>query len=162
MTASTARSIDSGEQAILEIIKTAELLTRVGNTCVFDREISQARFNILIILKYEGEDGISQNEILQRMVSTKGNLSIHIANLERCGYIRRQASKEDMRRNVVRLTAKGRRVLDKLEPGYEGHIRAISEDLPANRAESLTEMLRTLQERCRNLLNGNEGRTENS
>ncbi|MDP6525020.1 MAG: MarR family transcriptional regulator [Kiritimatiellia bacterium] len=152
MIESNGRTIEAGEHAILEIIKTAELFTRVGNACVFDRELSQARFNILIILKYEGDGGMSQKEILERMISTKGNLSIHIRNLEEGGYIKRQASKEDMRHDVITLTGKGERALKGIEPEYERHIRAVAGDLSDDKAGHLTEMLKDLQEKCRELL----------
>lgn len=160
MTVSTGRTIDPGEQAILEIIKTAELFTRVGNTRVFDRELSQAKFNILLILKYEGSDGMSQKEILERMISTKGNLSIHISNLEKDGYIRRQASKEDMRHDVIKLTAKGGRALDGIEPEYERHVRTMVEGLSSEKAMGLVMQLKTLQEKCRELLDAEVGKVE--
>ena len=102
------------ERVLLRILKVADMLTRIGDMSVFGAKLTQPQFNILMVLRRLDRNGVSQKEILGHLVSTKGNVSIHIANLVRKGFVRKKTSKTDARANVITLTAKGRRVLDML------------------------------------------------
>ena len=123
---------------------------------MFDKELSQARFNILLILKYYGNDGLCQKDILARMVSTKGNLSIHIKNLVAQGYVCKNRSESDRRQDTVRLTAEGERVLKRVEPEYMRHIDMLTRGQSAADAGKLTELLEGRQDTCLELLTSSE------
>jgi MarR family 2-MHQ and catechol resistance regulon transcriptional repressor len=152
---STAEA-DIGETTVLQILRVADLLTRIGDSKVFGKELTQAQFNILMILKRHGQNGMSQKEIMGYLVSTKGNVSIHITNLARMGYVRKKTSKIDSRRNVITLTAKGRRMLQELEPRYIRHLREITDDLPREQAESTIALLNQLMGKCEYTLGNSE------
>lgn len=139
---------DIGEAAVLQILRVADLLTRIGDSKVFGKELTQPQFNILMILKRQGQDGMSQKEIMSYLVSTKGNVSIHITNLARMGYVRKKMAKADSRMNVITLTAKGQRILEDLEPKYIQHLRDITDDLPVANAETTMELLKHFQQKC--------------
>lgn len=161
MTDHGGRDIGAGERAVLEIVKASELFARVGTTCVFDKGLSQARFNILIILKYYGHGGISQKQMLERMVSTKGNLSMHVKNLAAEGYIRKKTSKSDGRQDTITLTAKGARALSRMEPEYMRHVEQLTGDLSRDSAEHMVSLLQSLQAKCRAILGAAEDGEEN-
>lgn len=152
---STAKA-DIGEATVLQILRIADLLTRIGDSKVFGKELTQAQFNILMILKRHAQNGMSQKEIMEYLVSTKGNVSIHITNLGRMGYIRKKTSKIDSRRNVITLTAKGRRILGELEPKYIRHLREITDDLPREQAESTISLLNKLMGKCEHTLGNSD------
>ena len=137
-----------GEATVLQILRVADLLTRIGDSKVFGKELTQAQFNVLMVLKRHGNEGISQKGILASLVSTKGNVSIHVTNLARMGYIRKKTSKADRRMNEITLTAMGRRILAALEPPYVQHLQAITDDLPLQQVEVAMALLKQLQEKC--------------
>ena len=137
-----------GEKTVLQILRVADLLTRVGDSNVFQKELTQAQFNVLMILKRHGDGGMSQKDIREKLVCSKGNVSIHTANLARMGYVRKQTSKRDSRVNVITLTAKGRRVLAHLEPGYLQQLNDVTRDLPREQAERVVECLAHLEAKC--------------
>jgi DNA-binding MarR family transcriptional regulator len=147
---------DIGEATVLQVLRVADLLTRIGDSKVFGKELTQAQFNVLMVLKRHGAGGLSQKDILENLVSTKGNVSIHISNLSRMGYIRKKTSQVDSRMNVITLTAKGKRVLDDLEPRYVQHLKEITGDLPNKDAEAAMAVLTYLQERCNATLNASD------
>ena len=149
---SSTAETDIGETTVLQIVRIADLLARIGDTKVFGKEVTQAQFNILMILKRHGQNGMSQKDIMEYLVSTKGNVSIHITNLGRMGYIRKKTSKIDSRMNVITLTAKGRRILGELEPKYIRHLRELTDDLPREQAESTIALLNELMGRCEHTL----------
>ena len=101
-------STPSGEATVMQILRVADLLTRIGDAKVFGKELTQAQFNLLMVLKRHDGVGVSQKDILANLVSTKGNVSIHVTNLTRMGYIRKRVAVDDGRRHELTLTAKGR------------------------------------------------------
>jgi len=143
---------DIGEAMVFQVLRVADLLTRIGDSKVFGKELTQAQFNVLMVLRRHGDRAVSQKDILEKLVSTKGNVSIHITNLSRMGYICKKTSKADSRMNEVRLTAKGRRILTILEPMYVEHLREITDDLPRQQIEAALALLKRLQEKCQDTL----------
>ncbi len=152
MDGSTYGAAGLAEGTVLQILKVADLLTRIGNSHVFGKELTQAQFNVLMVLKRHGERGMSQKDILGYLVSTKGNVSIHITNLSRRGYVRKRPSKADSRMNVVSLTAKGKKILAEVEPRYMQHLHELTGELPVQSAEAATELLAYLHDRCSRIL----------
>ena len=146
--------VDVGEATVLQILRVADLLTCIGDSKVFGRDLTQAQFNVLMVLKRHGNGGISQKDILESLVSTKGNISIHITNLGRLGYIRKKNSKADSRMNVITLTANGRRILADLEPKYLQHLKEITDDLRPDQAEAAMDLLKHLQQKGETALAG--------
>ncbi len=139
---------DIGEETVLQILRVADLLTRIGNSKVFGKELTQAQFNVLMVLKRSGTDGITQRDILENLVSTKGNVSIHITNLNRMGYIRKKTSSADSRMNIINLTAKGKRILEELEPRYTQHLKKITHELVPEKAEITLQVLDYFHGKC--------------
>lgn len=153
---SESNAVDIGEYTVIQILRVADLLTRIGDSKVFGKELTQPQFNILMILKRHGNGGISQKEILEKLVSTKGNVSIHISNLRNKGYIRRRLSKEDSRFNVITLTPKGERILAELEPKYIQQLRTITDDLPREQAETTIALLDRVVNKCTEVFSGSQ------
>ncbi len=147
---------DTGEATILNILRAADLMTRIGDSKVFGRELTQAQFNILMILKRHGQNGMSQKEIAAYLVTTKGNISIHTGNLARTGYIRRRVCRSDGRMHRITLTEKGAKILARLEPAYLEHVRKVTDGLPRKQAESTVRFIARLVERCSSILNGGD------
>ena len=143
----------TGEAMVLQILKVADLLTRIGDSKVFGKDLTQAQFNVLMVLKRHDGRAVSQKDILENLVSTKGNVSIHVTNLTRMGYIRKKTSPLDARMQEIRLTAKGRRILSELEPRYEEHLQAITRNLASTQVEGVMALLGQLQDRCLSDLN---------
>ncbi len=149
---SSTSEADIGEATVVQILRVGDLLTRIGDSKVFGKDLTQAQFNILMILKRHGEEEMSQKDILANCVSTKGNVSIHMTNLTHMGYVRRKTSKVDSRINVITLTAKGRRILAELEPKYVQHLKKITDDLPFKQAETAIKILDRLRGKCEDSL----------
>ena len=145
----------------MQILRVADLLTRIGDARVFGKELTQAQFNVLMVLKRH-DGAVSQKEILANLVSTKGNVSIHVTNLTRMGYLRKRTAPDDGRRHEITLTAKGRRVLSRLEPLYEQQLRAVSGALGAKQTEAALSALSRLQDHCESALSERRDATEGS
>jgi len=87
-------------------------------------ELSPGKFNILMIVKHQGaEEGISQVDVSKRLLVTPANMTKLITKLEAVKLISREASAQDRRFNVVKITDKGSRLLDQIWPGYDAILR---------------------------------------
>ena len=133
---------------MMQILRVADLLTRIGDAKVFGKELTQAQFNLLMVLKRHDGVGVSQKDILANLVSTKGNVSIHVTNLTRMGYIRKRVAVDDGRRHELTLTAKGRKILSELEPRYEEYLKTIAGNLDPEHVALTGVLLEELRRRC--------------
>ena len=140
------------EGAVLAILRVADLMTRIGNAKVFGKQLTQAQFNVLMVLKRNDNGGMAQKEILENLVSSKGNLSIHISNLAKMGLICKKISPRDSRMHEITLTDAGRELLAELEPLYMQHLNEISRVFPPDDAAKVKEVLGRIEEKCREVL----------
>ncbi|OVE75572.1 hypothetical protein BVX97_04080 [bacterium E08(2017)] len=140
------------EASVIEVIKLADLLSRIGNKDIFGKSLSQAQFHYLMVIKREDANGVSQKLIQDSLATTKGNISIHTAKLIAKGLIRRKTSNKDARYNVVTLTAKGRNTLEELEPKYVTKMKELTSQLHVKQAETIYNAMLDLQTKCREML----------
>jgi DNA-binding MarR family transcriptional regulator len=101
--------------------------------------LSVAQFDIIAHLG-RGE-GISQQELADRLLVTKGNISQLIGKMERRGLIARC---QQGRANALFLTPAGRRLFASIVPAQEAHIAALFAALTVEEQHALLRLLRTL------------------
>jgi len=85
---------------------------------------SDAQFNILMILKY-ADGPLTQNDLSQRLLVDKSNITGLVDRMENMALIRRNAVAGDRRRYHITLTEPGRRLLADLERNYEQKVGEI-------------------------------------
>ena len=95
-------------------------LLRTGNLLVGELTrrfrpygLSHAGFNVLMILHLAGRP-LSQREIGERWLVTRGAVTGLVDSLEAAGLVRRQPHPEDRRVSLVELTEKGDRLVTSL------------------------------------------------
>jgi DNA-binding MarR family transcriptional regulator len=82
--------------------------------CVGREGLSPSSYNVLRILKGHSE-GHPRREISRRMLYLAADVTRIIDRLKQRGLVERARSATDRRLSVTRLTAKGHKVMDKLE-----------------------------------------------
>jgi DNA-binding MarR family transcriptional regulator len=101
--------------------------------------LSVAQFDIIAQLG-RGE-GISQQELADRLLVTKGNISQLIGKMERRGLI---ARRQQGRTNALSLTPEGQRLFASVVPAQEKYIATLFGALTASEQRALLRLLRTL------------------
>ena len=86
-------------------------------------------------------DRIDAGELAERSILLAPSLTRILQYLEQEKLIRRKANSNDQRRQVVELTAKGRRLFDKVGPASEALYADIEAAFGIDRLEQLYEML---------------------
>lgn len=86
--------------------------------------LSPGKFNILMVVKHQGgKEGVSQVDVSKRLLVSPANMTKLITKLEADELICREVSVEDRRFNVVKVTEKGSRLLDKIWEGYNNLLK---------------------------------------
>jgi len=89
--------------------------------------LTPAKFNVLMVIKHQGQEkGISQIDIGNRLLVSASNMTRLLEKLEREGLIKRSALIGDKRVKVIKVTAKGAKLLDQVWPGYEKTIKSLA------------------------------------
>src|SRR5690242_17650555 len=107
--------------------QSSEVMAVAGSTPKLDRLIHE-RLRLGILSALSVNDSLTFNELKKLIETTDGNLSVHARKLEEAGYISVTKSFEGrMPRTDYRLTAAGRRALERYLDHMEALIQAMRE-----------------------------------
>ncbi len=120
---------------------TESILTRTG-AHLHGRGLTTTQFAVLEALYHLGE--LSQVELSRKLLTSTGNITTVLQNLEKRGLICRERSTEDQRFIRVSITDSGSELVAQILPS---HVRGIVEDMSV----LTTEELVTLAALCRKL-----------
>ncbi len=99
-------------------------------------------YDVLLELHREGDTGLRQYEIGERILLNKHNLSRLIDRLEKQHLVRRDACEEDGRGNRIKITEEGEELLKKIWPVYGQSIeKEFGEKLTKNECSELSHLL---------------------
>jgi len=106
--------------------------------------LSIAQFDILASLGFE--EGITQQELAERLLVTKGNICGMIGRMEAEGWVERKPDPDDRRANRLFLTRRGKMLLAQAFPGQQALIKQIMSALAPGEIQSLYQFLDRLDE----------------
>jgi MarR family transcriptional regulator, 2-MHQ and catechol-resistance regulon repressor len=104
--------------------------------------LTLTQFAVLEALYHLGP--MSLSDIAQKILTTGGNLTMVVGNLEKLGLAHRQKCPEDRRMLIVVLTAKGKALIRKLFPEHAGAITEFMGALSTTEQEQLDVLCRKL------------------
>jgi DNA-binding MarR family transcriptional regulator len=124
--------LSRNHELVLSLLRTASLIQKRSDVFFSRFGITDAQFNILMVLKYNGGVQVSQQDLSARLVVHKSNIVGLLDRLENSGMLSRKADARDRRLNHIALTAKGKRLVERVEGAYFEEIdrlmRALDED----------------------------------
>ena len=104
--------------------------------------LTTSQFDVLATLA--AGEGITQQELAERLLVTKGNVVGLLNRLEAVRWVERRADPADRRANRLYLTAAGRGVFERVMPGQVGLVREMLKPLSDADAKSLRHLLEDL------------------
>src|ERR1700677_992803 len=138
------RMAGAEEAAFLDLLLTADLLSRGLFEILKSEDISATQYNVLRILRGAPE-GLPCGEIANRMITRDPDITRLLDRLEKRGVISRTRESKDRRMVMARITPKGLKLLGRLdEPVQETHRKQLGH-LGRERLQRLTELLRAAQ-----------------
>jgi len=103
------------EEALLNIVRTAEVVQRMIAEFLKDFDLSPAQYNVLRILRGAGTAGVTCSQIGERLLTHDPDITRLLDRMESRGLIARERSSTDRRAVITRLTDDGLRLTDSID-----------------------------------------------
>ena len=138
--------LDVGPMAVVgRISRAARLIERALAEHFAEHGIESWMYDVLATLRRAGEPfELGPTELVAQTMVTTGTMTNRLDRLAERGLIVRQPDQHDRRRLVVRLTPKGRRLVDSVAPGHYGLEADLLASLSRTERATLVKLLRTL------------------
>src|SRR6185436_18422404 len=111
------------EEAVVALVRTADLLRRALTHLVEPRGITLQQYNVLRILRGAGAEGLPTLEIAGRMIEHAPGVTRLLDRLQAKGLVRRQRSAADRRQIRCWIAPAGLALLDRLEGAMQDGAR---------------------------------------
>ena len=105
-----------------------------------EKGITSSQFSVLDVLYTKGEMRIC--ELIEKVLSTSGNMTVVVKNMEQKGWLYRKSCPKDKRAFLVGLTDEGEKLFEDLLPE---HRREIEETYGILSDEERRELIRILK-----------------
>ncbi|MDK2918670.1 MAG: MarR family transcriptional regulator, and catechol-resistance regulon repressor [Candidatus Petromonas sp.] len=132
-------------KTIIELQKTAEILTELHNDFFSRFDISSTKFNFLVILYTGYDEGMMLSEIGEQMLVTKANITGLVDRLEKQGYVKRKRDLFDRRKVIAMITDKGKSFTEKVIEEYKVWSKSIMTILEDDEKSQLIGLLKKIQ-----------------
>jgi len=134
-------------EALLNVYYTASCLKKKADQFFAPFGLTDVQFNLMMLVKHQSgsEAGLSQAQLSAMMLVNRANITSLVDRMEKSGLVERTDSPADRRYNIVRLTAKGKKLLDDVEPIYAKEIKKIMAALKDTDQKKLINMLETVR-----------------
>ena len=110
-------------------------------------DVSSAQLDVLANLFAGPEEGLTQEQLGQRLLVTKGNVSGLLDRLCQRGWVLRSPHPEDRRSNLVVLTVPGRQVAERAVEVQSQFVSDLLGDISAAELDPLEHALARLEDR---------------
>lgn len=111
-------------EALLNIYYTTTSLKKRADAFFKSLGLTDVQFNVLMLLTYQGlSDGLSQAQLSNMMLVNRANTTTLIDRMEKAGLVVRTSDSADRRTNIIKLTAKGKKMFEKAEPLYVEQVK---------------------------------------
>lgn len=115
-------------------------LQSVEGKVVKAHHLTPMQFGVLEVLYTKGP--LHVGDIIEKMLSTSGNMTVVIKNMEREGYICREEDPKDKRSFLISLTSKGREKIEEVLPEHVAHIKETFQILTKDEQKELINILK--------------------
>ena len=102
--------------------------------------LTTAQFGVLEALYSKGDLRIC--EIIEKILTTSGNITVVIKNLEKDGLVKKTVDPEDKRSAIISITDKGKDVIEKILPNHIKNIKDIFSILTDEEKMTLKDILK--------------------
>lgn len=130
-------------------LKMMTIFSRLGNaiskTVVPDIKsygLTVNQFGVLEALFHKGP--LTVNEIIEKTLSSSGNMDLVIKNLEKMNLVTKKVSVEDKRSRKVELSPKGRELISSVFPLHQECVDKMFSGMDLSEKKELSELMKKL------------------
>jgi DNA-binding MarR family transcriptional regulator len=128
----------------VQLARTYNLVLRSVTATLAQRDVTVPQFDILATLRFS--EGVTQTELAEKLLVTKGNVCQLLDRMEKIGWVQRRPDRDDARINRLYLTSAGRKKVGTLLPRHDALVIASMKSLSADDVQSLRSLLATLEQ----------------
>ncbi len=126
----------------VKLMRAANTARSVASRQLLESGLSLTQFAVLEALYHLGP--MSLSDLARKILTTGGNLTMVVGNLEKQGLAKRQRSPQDGRVLIVVLTPAGKALIRKLFPQHAAEIVAFMNNLSSEEQQALGKLCRRL------------------
>lgn len=105
-----------------------------------EKGITVSQFSVLDVLYTKGEMRVC--ELIEKALSTSGNITVVIKNMEQKGWLYKKTCPTDKRAFLVGLTDEGKKLFESLLPEHRNEIKNTYSILSSEEKQELIKILR--------------------
>ena len=106
--------------------------------------LTNSQFAVLEVLYSKGDLKIC--EIIEKILTTSGNVTVVIKNLEKDGLVSKHPDPEDKRSMLISITDKGKKIMDEIFPKHVDNINNIFDILTIEEKLELKKILKKFRD----------------
>ncbi|MBD7910599.1 MULTISPECIES: MarR family transcriptional regulator [Clostridium] len=143
-----SKNYDYGElgnlnlKTLIALSRTTQKVNKKQDKIIKGGGLTVSQFAVLEVLYHKGDLRIS--EIIEKILSTSGNMTVVIDNLVKEDLVRRCVDPKDRRVNLISITEKGRNLMSEIFPKHLENINEIFSTLTIEEKEQLIGLLKKL------------------
>lgn len=94
--------------------------------------LTPVQFNLLMLAAYQnGGAGVNQAGLGKRLIASASNVTKLVEKSVKEGLLSRAQNPQNRRENIIKITPKGQRLIDKVWPEYDQMVRRLTDYIPA-------------------------------
>lgn len=130
-------------EALLNIYFTAAKMKKKADEFFGQFGLTDVQFNVLMLLHHQSgeKEGLSQAELSDMMLVNRANITSLIDRMEKAELVMRTAHEGDRRYNIIKMTAKGKKLYSKVEPLYAAQVMEAMSVLKQTEQQEMMAML---------------------
>ena len=135
------------QKLVHDIVATADLFLRESTRLFRPHGLTAPQFNVLNLLAGRADgQGYSQRELADTLVVDRSNVTGLLDRMETAGWVRRADDPNDRRVYRVQLTAAGKKLWQKVAPGYANVVAQVTARLGEKQIADTLTLLGVLRE----------------
>lgn len=136
-------------EALLNIYYTATCFRKRATEFFKRFGLTDVQFNVMMLLAHQSgnEGGLSQAQLSDMMLVNRANITTLIDRMEKAKLVIRTNAAADRRSNIIKMTARGRKLFTAVEPIYAKQVREIMSRLGETEQKRLISALEKVRGR---------------
>jgi len=140
--------VSDREEAMLAILKTADLLRRGVGSVLEAQGVTPQQYNVLRILRGAGPNGLPTLSICERLIEATPGITRLLDRMETRGWVERVRSVKDRRVVYAKICPSGLELLERIAPCIAEYIGGLFPSLDDGAVRGLIELLERAREQA--------------
>lgn len=130
---------------IITLSRALQSTHRASELLFYQNDITMSQFMVLEALYHKG--ALTVKEIIDAILSSSGNMTVVLRNLEKQGLIERQCNPVDKRSFLIHLTSKGQQHIALLYQQHMNYVALALESISETEKKQVISILRKLSQK---------------